>query len=174
MVNTWFECGIACMPVQQFDAWMALFSDYFRATLELASPSQRARMYPHVTVAIAEPLTRILHSPMGQQFMQGFIRGLSATFPYREDISQEEASGASTVGCNVQFFCDALGGPKEGLRVLGAAVLGMTDPTFKEKDREEFATKLNTALEKRDLYRVDVLMHDYGVKYRRRNHNRKG
>ncbi|KAJ3013659.1 UNVERIFIED_CONTAM: Nuclear import receptor [Siphonaria sp. JEL0065] len=175
LLPTFLECAIACMPIVQFDAWLALYADFFKQFLSLSSPIQSSlhplqrSLPPQITDTLKSVITL-----QSSQFMTNFLTGITSTFPYREDITYEEGSHSVVVGSIVICLCDALGGVGNGLNAIGQGVTGMYDPMFGEVERGEFAGKLTEALEKRDFHRVDVLMHDYGVKYRRRNHNRKG
>ncbi|KAI9330076.1 armadillo-type protein [Obelidium mucronatum] len=182
LLTTFLQCAIACMPVTQFDAWLALYADFFKQCMQLASPTQRA-LHPTQRELPAQ-ITDVLQNAIRQhsaQFMQSFLTGLTSTFPYREDINQEEGSSSAVVGTIVVCLCEAVGGggaaaaaTAAGMSVIGQAVSGMYDPKFGDEEKQGFANKLAEALDKRDFYRVDSLMHEYGVKYRRRNHNRKG
>ncbi|KAJ3066887.1 Nuclear import receptor [Podochytrium sp. JEL0797] len=164
LLPSFFQCAIACMSILQFNAWLALYADFFKSFFLLATQPPQ----PQIGAPL---LTEIRTQSAG--FMKSFLTGITSTFPYREDIAQEEGSGSAIVGSIVVGMCDAFGGAAEGLRVIGAAVGAMVDPKFGEVEKQGFAAKLGEALDKRDTYRVDVLMHEYGVKYRRRNGGRK-
>ncbi|ORY39414.1 hypothetical protein BCR33DRAFT_720239 [Rhizoclosmatium globosum] len=103
--------------------------------------------------------------------MRQLLMGLVNTFPYREDIAMESGSGATVIGSIVVYLCDTLG----GVDVIAGGVAGMVDPKWTDAEKREWVyVTVATAVEKKDMYRVDVLMHEYGIKYRRRNNGRKG
>ncbi|KAJ3248189.1 Nuclear import receptor [Chytriomyces hyalinus] len=191
LLGMWLQCAIACMRVQQLDAWLAVYSDFLKSTLTLASnnSAQQNKQNPQSPQQIplnCEPLlTLLLTNGLAQELMNGIVRGIGSTFPYREDLTQEEGSGASTVGSCVLSLSDVVaraGGSADGaaaagrggILLVGNALQGIEDEKFLDAEKAVFAEKLGVALDKRDVYRIDSLMHEYGVKYRRRNHNRKG
>ncbi|KAJ3024649.1 UNVERIFIED_CONTAM: Nuclear import receptor, partial [Siphonaria sp. JEL0065] len=143
LLPTFLECAVACMPVVQFDAWLALYADFFKQFLSLSSPIQRS-MHP-LQRSLPPQITDTLQSAItlqSSQFMANFLTGITRTFPYREDITYEEGSHSVVVGTIVICLCDALGGVGNGLNVIGQGVTGMYDPKFGEVERGEFAGKL--------------------------------
>ncbi|KAJ3112380.1 Nuclear import receptor [Physocladia obscura] len=168
-LSLFLQCAIACMPIQQFDTWLALYREFLMTLFTLASPQMT-----QVPTPLYTPLTTAVQQH-ASAFATQIVRGVTTSFPHREDIAGESASGISVIGTIVCGLVDVVGGGnvEVGLRVLGGAIDTMPDEKYLPADKSQFAEKLKSALEKRDFYRIDVLIHEYGVKYRRRNNSRK-
>ncbi|KAJ3414766.1 Nuclear import receptor [Chytridiales sp. JEL 0842] len=168
LLPSFLQCGIACMPIEQIDSWIALYTHFFRAVFDLSSSGASATPQPLPLPAV-EPLATCLREH-GVAFMRQFINGLLYTFPHQEDI-RDAGDSAYAVGSLAIAFHEALGA--EGSMALIAAAVGeMPDPTGVVQERDAFLSALAMDLEKKDARAVDRGLKSYAIKYKRRNHKR--
>ncbi|KAJ3204576.1 Nuclear import receptor [Entophlyctis luteolus] len=121
LLPSFFECAIACMHIQQFDTWLALYSNFLATLLGLASPipSSKATEKAAIPAHLLAPLSQTVRT-FATPFLSGLMTGLAHTFPHREDISSETGSGTCVIGAVVVGFCDALADGEGVQALLGA------------------------------------------------------
>ncbi|KAJ3377611.1 Nuclear import receptor [Entophlyctis sp. JEL0112] len=116
LLPSFLGCAIACMHIQQFDTWLALYSNFLATLLALASPISSARERPPIPAHLLAPLNEAVRTNSAP-FTSALMTGLVNTFPHREDISGEGGRDLYVVGAIVVGFCDALAGA-EGVQTI--------------------------------------------------------
>ncbi|KAJ3118725.1 Nuclear import receptor [Physocladia obscura] len=137
-LSLFLQCAIACMPIQQFDTWLALYREFLMTLFTLASPQMT-----QVPIPLYTPLTTAVRQH-ASAFATQIVRGVTTSFPHREDIAGESASGISVVGKIVCGLVDVVGGGnvEAGLTVFGGAIDAMQDEKFLLADKSQFAENL--------------------------------
>jgi hypothetical protein len=137
LLSSFLQCAIACMPIEQVDAWIALYARFFKSVFDLSSSATSLSHTP-VPVTATEPLVTALREH-GLAYMRQFINGLLYTFPHHEDI-RHVGDVPYPVGALMIAFHEALG---DGAMLITATVIGeMPDPTADLAEREKFLQNL--------------------------------
>ncbi|KAI9357076.1 armadillo-type protein [Zopfochytrium polystomum] len=150
LLQAYLECAIACMPIEDSRAWCALYLDFLKPALALATPNRPVSIPDPILAPLLDVVRTNRH-----RLLSEFVRCLIHTFPLASDVRRDrEEETRAVFGSVFVAIWDVVVGSSgsdgagsvppatvaEAASIVGAAVeaLAMGVPIF-NSDAEQVA-----------------------------------